>query len=136
MITHLEPDILECEVKWVFKNHCYFMSLLPVAGAFQVTLVVKNPPANAGDVREVGLIPGLGRSPGYLTVRNPFDIDALLLLLLLLPPPQPLLIRFSRVRLCETPSRAAHRAPPSLGFSRQEHWSGLPFPSPMHESEK
>ena len=28
------------------------------------------------------------------------------------------------------------QAPPSLGFSRQEHWSGLPFPSPMHESEK
>ena len=25
---------------------------------------------------------------------------------------------------------------PSLGFSRQEHWSGLPFPSPMQESEK
>ena len=25
---------------------------------------------------------------------------------------------------------------PSLGVSRQEHWSGLPFPSPMHESEK
>ena len=31
---------------------------------------------------------------------------------------------------------AAHQAPTSLGFSRQEHWSGLPFPSPMHESEK
>ena len=30
---------------------------------------------------------------------------------------------------------AAHQAPPSLGFSRQEHWSGLPFPSPVHESE-
>ena len=30
----------------------------------------------------------------------------------------------------------AHQAPPSLEFSRQEHWSGLPFPSPMHESEK
>ena len=29
-----------------------------------------------------------------------------------------------------------YQAPPSLGFSRQEHWSGLPFPSPMHESEK
>ena len=28
------------------------------------------------------------------------------------------------------------RAQPSLGFSRQEHWSGLPFPSPMHESER
>ena len=31
---------------------------------------------------------------------------------------------------------AAHQAPPSLGFSRQQHWSGLLFPSPMHESEK
>ena len=30
---------------------------------------------------------------------------------------------------------AAHQAPPSLGLSRQEHWSGLPFPSPMHKSE-
>ena len=29
----------------------------------------------------------------------------------------------------------AHQAPLSLGFSRQEHWSGLPFLSPMHESE-
>ena len=37
--------------------------------------------------------------------------------------------------LCD-PMTAAHQAPPSLGFSRQEHWSGLPFPSPMHESEK
>ena len=31
---------------------------------------------------------------------------------------------------------AAHQAHPSLGFSKEEHWSGLPFPSPMHESEK
>ena len=46
-----------------------------------------------------------------------------------------LLSHFSRVRLCATPWMAAHQAPPSLGFSRQEHWSGLPFPSPMHESE-
>ena len=43
---------------------------------------------------------------------------------------------FSHVRLCVTPEMAAHQAPPSLGFSRQEHWSGLQFPSPMHESEK
>ena len=47
-----------------------------------------------------------------------------------------LLSRFSRVRLCATPETAAHQAPSSLGFSRQEHWSGLPFPSPMRESEK
>ena len=42
-----------------------------------------------------------------------------------------LLSRFSRVQLCATPQTAAHQAPPSLGFSRQEHWSGLPFPSPI-----
>ena len=46
-----------------------------------------------------------------------------------------LLSRFSCVRLCATPETAAHQAPPSLGFSRQEYWNGLPFPSPMHESE-
>ena len=46
-----------------------------------------------------------------------------------------LLSRVSRVRLCVTPETAAHQDPPSLGFSRQEHWSGLPFPSLMHESE-
>ena len=46
------------------------------------------------------------------------------------------LSRFSRVRLLATPWTAAYKAPPSLGFSRQEHWSGLPFPSPMHENEK
>ena len=46
-----------------------------------------------------------------------------------------MLSRFSCVRLCATPKTVAHQAPPSLGFSRQEHWGGLPFPSPMHESE-
>ena len=47
-----------------------------------------------------------------------------------------LLSRFSRVWLFETPWMAAHQAPPSLGLSRQEYWSGLPFPSPVLESEK
>ena len=52
-------------------------------------------------------------------------IQLLLLLLLLLS-------RFSRVRLCATPQTAAHQAPLSLWFSRQEYWSGLPIPTPMH----
>ena len=48
-----------------------------------------------------------------------------------------LLLRgFRRGWLCVTPWMAAHQAPPSLGFSRQEHWSGMPFTSPMHESRK
>ena len=41
----------------------------------------------------------------------------------------------SCLTLCD-PIDGSHQAPPSLGFSRQEHWSGLPFPSPMQESEK
>ena len=36
----------------------------------------------------------------------------------------------SRVRLFATPWTVAHQAPPSMGFSRQEYWSGVPFPSP------
>ena len=82
----------------------------------------------------------LNISLGYLLsihVSKAFFLDttrtnrgiALLLLLLLLS-------RFSHIWLCATPQTAAHQAPPSLGFSRQEHWSGLPFPSPMHENEK
>ena len=84
MIIHLEPDILECEVRWTLRS------------------ITANK-ASGGD-----------------------GIPAELLLL----------SRFSCVWLCATPETAAHQAPPSLGFSREEHWSGLPFPSPMHESEK
>ena len=39
---------------------------------------------------------------------------------------------FSRVRLLETPWTAAYQAPPSMGFSRQEYWSGVPLPSLAH----
>ena len=52
--------------------------------ASQVALVVKNPPANAGDIRDVGSIPGSGRSPGeghdnplqYSCLENPMDRGA------------------------------------------------------------
>ena len=37
----------------------------------------------------------------------------------------------SRVQLVATPWTAAYQAPPSMGFSRQEYWSGLPLPSPF-----
>ena len=42
------------------------------------------------------------------------------------------------LQLCPTLCDPMDGSPPtpSLGFSRQEHWSGLPLPSPMHESEK
>ena len=40
----------------------------------------------------------------------------------------------SRVRLLATSWTAAHQAPPSMGFSRQEYWSGVPLPSPKNEA--
>ena len=57
-----------------------------------------------------------------------FFFSLLLLLLLLL-----LLNHSSCVRLCPTPERAAHQAPPSMGFSRQEYQSGMPSPSPSFQ---
>ena len=43
-----------------------------------------------------------------------------------------LLSRFSRVRLCATPWTAAYQTPPSMGFSGQQYWSGVPLPSPVN----
>ena len=76
----------------------------------------------------------IGRQFALEQIRLDWFINDLFLsyaLLLLL-----LLSCFSHVRLCATPQMAAHEAPLSLGFSRQEHWSRLLFPSPVHESER
>ena len=76
-----------------------------------------------------GIFPTQGRNlfscmiGGFFTTEPPGKGNGWLLLLLLLS-------CFSHVRLCVTPQTAAQQASPSLGFSRQEHWSGLPFPSP------
>ena len=40
----------------------------------------------------------------------------------------------SRLRLLATPWTVAHQAPPSMGFSRQEYWSGVPLPSPNYSA--
>ena len=85
-----------------------------------------------GDLPDPGIQPESLLSPAlagrFFTTSATWETTIPLLLLLLNP--------FSRVRLCATPQTAAHQALPSLGFSRQEHWSGLPFPSPMQESKK
>ena len=64
------------------------------------------------------------RSTMLQTDSLPSEPPGKLLLLLLLS-------RFSRVQLCATPEMTAHQAPASLGFSRQEYWSGVPLPSPI-----
>ena len=71
---------LECPTIQNEKNNSFFTGLL-LRWASQVALVVKNPPANAGDIRDVSLIPRLGRFPGgghgnplqYSCLENPMD---------------------------------------------------------------
>ena len=117
--------------------------------ASQVVLVVRNPPANAGDVRDVGSIPGSGRSPGgchdtyssILAWRIPWTEEPNGLQSIRSQrvrhnwatnthAPVCMLSHFSRVGLFMIPLTVAHQAPLSTGFSRQEYWSWSPFPSP------
>ena len=99
-----------CETFWKHRSHV--TSPPPISNAGDPhgsPVTAPSPSSNAGDPHR-------------------FHVIAPLLLLLLLS-------HFSRVRLCATPETAAHPAPLSPRLSRQEHWSGLPFPSPMHKSE-
>ena len=72
----------------------------------------------------------------YISIYNTIYINIYIYIFINMYICYAMLSHFSRVRLCATPQTAAHQAPLSLGFSRQEHRSGLPFPSPMHGSEK
>ena len=141
MFWNGHSDQCECLAHWTFD--------LCLSNKISVG---KESTCNAGDP---GLVPGLGRSAGEgkicwiypfqcswaslvaQLVKNPPAMQETWIRSLGLEDPLLLLLsHFSRVRLCATPETAAHQAPSSLGFSRQEHWSGLPFPSPMCESEK
>ena len=114
--------------------------------------------ASAYSAGDLGSTPGSGRSPGegngnplqYSCLENPMGggawwaivhgvaesdtterLHSLTIYVCIY-----IYISLSRVRLFVTLWTIAHQAPPPMGFSRQEHWSGLPFSSPMHESEK
>ena len=73
-----------CIFTRILFSLCLFVSLSSYNRASQAALVVKNPPAHAGDVRDVGSISGLGRSPGgghgnplqYSCLENPMDRGA------------------------------------------------------------
>ena len=136
----------KCEyVKPLFKTLCVCMRSHFIHVRICVTLwtVARQPPLSVGFSRQDcqnGLPcsppgdfpnPGIKHASLYVSCTGKQILYYQRHLLLLL-----LLSRFSRVQLCATPQTAAHQAPPSLGFSRQEHGSGLPLPSPMQENEK
>ena len=119
----------------VFWFHMYSEALLQKRCLldFPGGAVDKNPPCNE---RDTCSIPG----PEGLDQPKPVRCNHWARGLHLLEPPQPepvLCIKrtwtcysLSRVWLSATSWMVAHQAPPSLGFSRQEYWSGLPCPSP------
>ena len=122
--TNAEED----EVEWFCE---YLQDLLELTSKKDVLFIIRDWNAKVGsqDIPGVTGKFGLGEQNEAGQRLAEFCQENAQLLLLLLS-------RISRVRLCATPEMAAHQAPLSLRFSRQEHWSGLPFPSPMHESEK
>ena len=126
MITHLQPDILECEVKWALGS----ITMNKASGGDGITAelfqILKD---DAVKVLHSNTIKSGKLSSGHRTGKCQFSFqsprkampkNALLLLLLSC---------FSRVRLFATPWTVAYQAPPSMGFSRQEYWSGVPLPS-------
>ena len=114
-----------------FLSHVW-LSATPWTAAHQASLSITNSQSLLRLMSTESVMPSNYRvfcCPLLLPPSIFHSIGVFLLLLLLLS-------HFSHVQLCVTPQMAAHQAPPSLGFSRQEHWSWLPFPSPMHESER
>ena len=117
--SHTNPTVT---IFLVRKFYLFLIVELEICKLRAWALKLERPRCHSASVNHVPLA-----NCQFILVRNNNYLPELLLLLL---------SHFSRVRLCATPKTEAHQAPPSLGFSRQEHWSGLPFPSPMNESEK
>ena len=120
MITHLEPDILECEVKWALEsittNKASGGDGIPV----ELLQILKD-----DAVKVLHLI----CQPIWKTQQWPQDWKRSVFI----PIPKKVKLKvksLNRVQLFATLWTIAQQAPPSMGFSRQEYWSGLPFPSP------
>ena len=113
LLSPVTPDALG-EGLWVLRR-----SRRSLGGSLvSLSILIENAPTNG---TQFGLRPWLRQSLrdcSYLWVVNHAAGWMLLL------------SRFSHIRLVATPWTAAHQAPPSLGFSRQEYWSGETFPSP------
>ena len=122
---------LDYKENWVLKNWCFWTVVLEKIFESPLDFKEIQPIHPKGDQSWVfiGRTDAEAETPilGHL-MRRADSLEKTLMLLLL--------SHFSRVQLYATPQMAAHQSPPSLGFSRQDHWSGLPFPSLMHDSEK
>ena len=120
VITHLQPDILECEVKWalgsISRNKASGGDGIPVE-LFQILKddAVKMLHSICRQIWKTQQWPQDWKRSVFNPVSKKWsEVKSL-----------------SRVWLLATPWTAAYQAPPSMGFSRQEYWSGVPLPSPI-----
>ena len=130
MITHLEPDILECEAKWAFGS----ITTNEASGGdgilvelFQILKddVVKVLHSICQKIWKTQQWPqDWKRSVFFLFLIFFCNINTFIYFL------KVKVKSLSRVRLFSTPWIVTHQVPLSMGFPRQEYWSGLPFPSP------
>ena len=125
VVTHLEPDILESEVKWALGS----TAANKAHGGDRISAeLFKNPKRCA--VKVLSSI----RQQIWKTQQWLQDWKRSIFI----PIPKKSILKkcskwvksLSCVRLFVTPWTVAHQAPLSMGFSRQEYWNGLPFPSP------
>ena len=125
MITDLEPDILECEVKWALEsittNKASGGDGIPVE-LFQILEddVMKVLHSICQQIWKTKQWPQDWKRSVFIPIPKKGNAKEC----------SSEVKSLSLVRLFATPCTVAYYAPPSMGFSRQEYWSGLPFPSP------
>ena len=103
---------LDSKESWAPKNWCFW------------TVVLEKTLESSLDCREIQPVHPKGNQSWIFIGRTDVEAEAPVLWL------SESVKSLSRVRLFATPWTVAHQAPRSMGFSRQEYWSGLPFPSP------
>ena len=120
VVTQLEPDIQECEVKWALGS--ILMNTASIVGRIPAELLqilkddaVKVLHSICQQIWKTQQWPQDWKRSVFMSIPKKVKVKSL-----------------SCVRLSATPWTVAYHAPPSMGFSRQEYWSGLPLPSPEH----
>ena len=147
VITHLEPDILECEVKWalgsITTNKARGGDGTP-AELFQILKddAVKVLHSICQQIWKTQQWPQDWKRSVFIPIPkkgNAKECSNYQTIALISHASKVAAATAKLLQECPTlcdPIDGSPLGSSTLGFSKQEHWSGLPFPSPMHESEK
>ena len=116
-----------CTMKWISYEYTYIPSLLDFPPTLLLLLLLLSHFSHVWLCNPIDGIPPGSPVPGILQART---LEWVAISSSNAGKWKVRVKSLSRVWLFATPWTAAHQAPPSMGFSRQEYWSGVPFPSP------